>query len=194
MHGYQLRKQLGALLGPFWAVSWGSLYPALRRLNRAGAVEKVTDAGGGRAGARNKTPYRITPEGERLFAGLLEETAVTPDNEHFTLRLAFFRYLRPETRLQLLERRRAYLVDKLAQFRANLRDYRDRIDKYTLTLQKHSMAVVEEDLEWIEGLITEERSPAGEAGTAEEPPRTAEVTLQRRAATRPSSGFPASKS
>lgn len=32
MHGYELRKQLGAMLGPFWQVSWGSLYPALRRL------------------------------------------------------------------------------------------------------------------------------------------------------------------
>ena len=38
MHGYELRKQLGAMLGPFWQVSWGSLYPTLRRLAKAGAV------------------------------------------------------------------------------------------------------------------------------------------------------------
>ncbi|MDQ3645648.1 MAG: PadR family transcriptional regulator, partial [Actinomycetota bacterium] len=36
MHGYELRKQLGAMLGPFWQVSWGSLYPTLRRLSKAG--------------------------------------------------------------------------------------------------------------------------------------------------------------
>src|SRR5436309_14118991 len=39
MHGYELRKQLGAMLGPFWQVSCGSLYPTLRRLAKAGADE-----------------------------------------------------------------------------------------------------------------------------------------------------------
>src|SRR5687768_823779 len=43
MHGYELRKQLGTMLGPFWQVSWGSLYPTLRRLAKAGAVEKVIE-------------------------------------------------------------------------------------------------------------------------------------------------------
>ena len=32
MHGYELRKQLGARLGGFRAFSYGSLYPALQRL------------------------------------------------------------------------------------------------------------------------------------------------------------------
>ena len=43
MHGYELRKQLGTMLGPFWQVSWGSLYPALRRLTKIGALEKVAE-------------------------------------------------------------------------------------------------------------------------------------------------------
>ena len=32
MHGYELRKQLGTRLGGFRAFSYGSLYPALRRI------------------------------------------------------------------------------------------------------------------------------------------------------------------
>ena len=40
MHGYELRKQLGTMLGPFWQVSWGSLYPALRRLTKIGASRR----------------------------------------------------------------------------------------------------------------------------------------------------------
>jgi DNA-binding PadR family transcriptional regulator len=176
MHGYELRKQLGTMLGPFWQVSWGSLYPTLRRLARQGAVEKVTDesprrrkrkpgALTGRAGrvrtaagkGRRKTVYRITPAGEQFFATMLEEAGGTLDAEHFTLKLAFFRYLRPEARLMLLERRRAYLQDKLAQFRANLRDYRERMDTYALSLQNHDMATTESDIAWIEDLITKER-------------------------------------
>ncbi|MGH2817033.1 MAG: PadR family transcriptional regulator [Actinomycetota bacterium] len=175
MHGYELRKQLGAMLGPFWQVSWGSLYPTLRRLAKSGAVEKDADAAPVRSrrskaratrakgattltSGRRKTVYRITPLGEGLFAQMLEETAAV-DAEHFTLKLAFFRYLQPEARLALLERRRAYLQEKLAQFKANIRDYRERIDSYTLSLQDHSMKSTQSDIEWIDELITKERTP-----------------------------------
>lgn len=178
MHGYELRKQLGAMLGPFWQVSWGSLYPTLRRLAKAEAVEKLAEekpkrvakaARGGKPATttlspgRRKTVYRITPIGEAMFREMLEETAASVDTEHFTLKLAFFRYLQPETRLALLERRRAYLQEKLAQFKANMRDYRERIDSYTLSMQNHSMASTQSDIEWIEELIQKERSIEGGA-------------------------------
>ena len=173
MHGYELRKQLGAMLGPFWQVSWGSLYPTLRRLARAGAVEKVEEVSPRRTRGRGlraksaersttgrrKNVYRITPAGEQMFTAMLEESAAAVDGEHFTLRLAFFRYLQPETRLALLERRRAYLLEKLAQFKANMHDYRERIDNYTLSLHNHGMAATESDIAWIDELITAERAP-----------------------------------
>ncbi|HMC36319.1 MAG TPA: PadR family transcriptional regulator, partial [Actinomycetota bacterium] len=60
MHGYQLKKRLADTLGSFWQVSYGSLYPALKRLQRQGAVEMVfpkEDVG------RRKNVYRITPAG-----------------------------------------------------------------------------------------------------------------------------------
>jgi DNA-binding PadR family transcriptional regulator len=179
MHGYELRKQLGAMLGPFWQVSWGSLYPSLRRMAKAGAVEKVTTEPPARtarraarstgtrrtrstttsmSSGRRKNVYRITTKGEELFTAMLEESAAAVDAEHFTLKLAFFRYLQPEMRLALLERRRAYLQDKLAQFKNNLRDYRERIDSYTLSLQNHGMAATQSDIEWIDELISAERS------------------------------------
>jgi DNA-binding PadR family transcriptional regulator len=167
MHGYELRKQLGAMLGPFWQVSWGSLYPTLRRLAKAGAVAKVETTpprrrgakAAARAGGRRKTVYRITPAGDHAFASMLEETGAAVDAEHFTLKLAFFRYLGPEARLALLERRRAYLQDKLAQLKANLRDYRERMDAYALSLQNHDLSSTESDIAWIEELITNERNP-----------------------------------
>lgn len=169
MHGYELRKELGAMLGPFWQVSWGSLYPTLRRLARAGAVEKTTESRGSRrnsGGGRRRTVYRITPAGEAMFTRMLEETAAAVDGDHFTLKLAFFRYLRPETRVALLERRRAYLQEKLAQFKANLRNYRERMDSYALSLQHHDMATTETDIAWIDELINKERGPnAARPGT-----------------------------
>ena len=170
MHGYELRKQLGAMLGPLWQVSWGSLYPTLRRLAKSGAVAKVEVEARPRnpraatrsatvGTGRKKTEYRITPLGEQMFTEMLSETAAAVDAEHFTLKLAFFRYLQPETRLALLERRRAYLLEKLAQFKTNLRDYKERIDSYSLSLQRHGMAATESDIAWIDELISRERAP-----------------------------------
>src|SRR6266581_8307584 len=40
-HGYDLKKRLSETLGPLWGISFGSLYPALRRLERAGSIEEV---------------------------------------------------------------------------------------------------------------------------------------------------------
>ena len=42
LHGYELRKRLADLLGMRLAISFGSLYPALGRLERAGHVKAVT--------------------------------------------------------------------------------------------------------------------------------------------------------
>ena len=177
MHGYELRKQLGARFGPLWQVSWGSLYPALRRLARQGAIRSHTEQRGdvpsaGRGTGRRKNVYSLTPLGEELFARLLEEATPAVDEEHFTLKLAFFRYLNRETRLSLLERRRAYLQEKLAQFRTNLRTYRERMDAYALTLQNHDMRVTENDIEWIDELITNEMEPEGSGGDNGRPQRS----------------------
>jgi len=42
LHGYELRKRLGDLLGLRLAISFGSLYPALGRLEKASLVKVVT--------------------------------------------------------------------------------------------------------------------------------------------------------
>src|ERR671937_1126472 len=87
MHGYQLKKRLADTLGSFWQVSYGSLYPALKRLQRQGAVEMIfprEDVG------RRKNVYRITEKGEQLFAELLGRTGqVLGEDSGFPVRLAF---------------------------------------------------------------------------------------------------------
>src|SRR3984957_89926 len=45
MHGYEIRKRLRDELGQLSNVSFGSLYPALSRLERSGAVRATEDLG-----------------------------------------------------------------------------------------------------------------------------------------------------
>ena len=176
LHGYELKRRLSETLGPLWGISFGSLYPALRRLERSGAIE-AAEAGGGdpiefvptgslkgdlaaarmrrrpRAGLRTRKAYRVTAEGERLFVELLtDETA--DDERTFALKLSFCRHLSAAERLAFLERRRAQLTQRLAKTRRNPARNTDR---YTRSLLEHRAQSTQHDLTWIEELIVQER-------------------------------------
>jgi DNA-binding PadR family transcriptional regulator len=165
MHGYQLSRELGEALGGFWRVSYGSLYPTLRRLERAGDVESMP--GQTASAGRRKNVYRITEHGERTFLQLLQESPHDNQSEdqRFRVRLAFFRYLPPETRLRLLERRRAYLEDRLSTISDSLGTARSRVDDYTLSLMEHGRSATESDIAWLDGLIRAERMRATGGGS-----------------------------
>jgi DNA-binding PadR family transcriptional regulator len=175
MHGYQLSKRLTDTLGGFWRVSYGSLYPTLRRLEREGAVEQVFDE---ETVGRRKNVYRITGEGERLFQELLEEAGAESASEdnRFRVRLAFFKYLAPDTRIRLLERRRAFLEERLATLRSSLTAHHDT---YTLSLVQHGRETTEQDIAWLNGLIAAERR-ATETITTGSPKRREQRALRRK--------------
>jgi DNA-binding PadR family transcriptional regulator len=186
LHGYELKKRLSDMLGPLSSVSFGSLYPALAKLEAAGAVKAVeanhatvpaplipmTGALTGELaafrarrvvpretkGGRSKKVYGITERGERLFAELLAaESHSAEDDRAFNLRLAFARYLPADARLGLFERRRAQLVERLARARAAVRTGRERLDAYTSSLLEHGTEATERDISWIDRLIAAER-------------------------------------
>ena len=186
LHGYELKKRLSAAFGPFSSVSFGSLYPALARLEAAGAVKAVEaleppparampmtgsmtgEAAAFRArrepkrGGRAKKVYGITERGEKLFEELLDADSSSGDDDRsFTLRLAFCRYLPPDARLGLLERRRAHLVERLARARASIRAGRERMDAYTRSLMEHGTEATERDISWLDSLIATERRQGG---------------------------------
>ena len=41
LHGYELRKRMGTIFGPFRALSFSVLYPQLRRMMEAGLIEET---------------------------------------------------------------------------------------------------------------------------------------------------------
>jgi DNA-binding PadR family transcriptional regulator len=186
MHGYELRKRLKTTISPLYAVSYGSLYPCLKRLLRSGMVEETTTETSGRRARRRtaataaKTPrrakkvYEITDSGERFFFDQLELGAVY-DTDRFQTRFAFFRYLPAESRIGLLERRKAYLQEKLIEFKESLQATRERIDAYTRSLIEHGMEATEQDIRWLDGLIDQERGGTGGRRTRVRPPRSPKV-------------------
>ena len=162
MHGYELRKHLNALLGWGRVLSYGTLYPCLKGLGRAGYIvadEAVDVAARGR---RARIVYRLTAEGKERFVQSLEVTGPSAwDDENFGVRFAFFSRTDSPTRVRILEGRRNRLEERLEGFRTATQRSRDRVDAYTLELQRHGLEAVERDVKWLTELIDRERGGRG---------------------------------
>src|SRR5262245_21637282 len=183
LHGYELRKRLGDLVGLRLAISFGSLYPALSRLERHGLVEVVaarpvaapprspmsgslagelaafgaqrrTAAAGARAG-RGKKVYGITEAGRRRLVDLVSDPDVS-DDRTFPLRVAFCRVLAPADRLALFKRRRAELAHWAEPRGRPAAD--GRLNSYLRSLRERDRAALAADLAWLDSLIAEERA------------------------------------
>jgi DNA-binding PadR family transcriptional regulator len=161
LHGYELRKRLNMMLGSFRAFSYGSLYPCLSRMEAAGWIIK-DDSGVAGPGRRSKVVYKLTAEGKEHFQQLLAETGPSQwEDEAFGVHFAFFAHTDSDTRLRILEGRRNRLEERSEGLRGALTRARERLDAYTLELQRHGLDSVERELRWLNELIDGERHGSG---------------------------------
>lgn len=177
MHGYELRKRLNALLGAFRAFGYGSLYPCLKELLAQGLIveEQPSPVSKPLAGRRSKIVYRLTAEGkERLQDQLADAGPAAWEDDEFGVHFAFFGQTRADIRLRILEGRRSRLEDRVEGVRAALARTRERVDSYTLELQRHGLESVEREVRWLNELIASERqseqSEATNPGSGPYPP------------------------
>jgi DNA-binding PadR family transcriptional regulator len=167
MHGYELRKQLGTKLGAFRAaISYGSLYPTLRRLQTDGWITEEPVAHGSNdaevpplTSRRGRVVYKITAEGKERFQALLAQAGPeTYDDNGFGVHFAFFARTDQDTRLRILEGRRRKVEERREGMRDSLGRAAERLDAYTLELQRHGLDACEREVRWLEELIATERS------------------------------------
>lgn len=149
-HGYELKARLVAL--GFSRVSFGTLYPALRRLEKKGYIEALRQSG-------RRKAYRLTATGQEELARILDSSDDDEDRR-FNMRLAFFQYLEPAARLRSLKRRRNYLVGRLKTAHSALHDEvaLGSPDHYTTALIQHNIESTESDIAWLDQLIAYART------------------------------------
>ena len=184
MHGYELRKQLATKVGAFRAaISYGSLYPTLRRLQADGWIsEGSPELEPAEATAeipvmtskRGRVVYKITAEGKERFQELLAQVGPeTYEDAAFGVHFAFFARTDQDTRLRILEGRRRRIEERREGLRDSLARAAERIDAYTLELQRHGLDACEREVRWLEELIATERSggqPGQKSKTTPPPP------------------------
>jgi DNA-binding PadR family transcriptional regulator len=158
MHGYEIRKRLTEMLGPFRAFSYGSLYPALRRLQDGGHI--VEEERAGPAKRRARRVYRITTGGQERFGELAADTGPQSfTDDGFGVHLAFFNATPAQARLRILEGRRRQVEERREELRRALAA-RGGSETYTRQLHELGLETTEREVRWLNELIAAESHSA----------------------------------
>lgn len=155
LHGYELRKRITALTGHVRPVAESTLYPAIKRLEKAGLLARETQPG---SGAAPRHVLSLTAEGRRELLRRLAEPPqgdITDENRWFTL-LAFLRHLEDaEAQTVVLRRRLAFLEEPASFFYEGDRPLRaeELDDPFRRGILTIARATSEAELKWLRTTI-----------------------------------------
>jgi len=102
-------------------------------------------------------PRHQTVRRERLHDLLADSGPAAWEDDGFGVHFALFGQTRADIRLRILEGRRSRLEERMEEVRAALARTRERVDSYTLELQRHGLESVEREVRWLTELIETER-------------------------------------
>jgi DNA-binding PadR family transcriptional regulator len=157
------------------------LYPCLKDLLARGWIAEEVPANHAArplGGRRAKIVYALTADGKDRFAELIAEAGPSEwEDDSFGIRFAFFGRTDAAVRLRILEGRRRRLEEHVERVRSSATRTRERLDAYTLELQRHGLESVEREVRWLNELIaTEQRGT--ERGTSPGPNTTRDAEQQ----------------
>ena len=113
--GYDIKQMVDKATRHFWAVSYGQLYPELRRLEQQGLIRGRPEPTGG----RSRKVYQLTDAGARALRAWLaaDEEPLYEVRDEGLLKL-FFSEAHPEERIEIVRAIRERMERKLAQLEA----------------------------------------------------------------------------
>lgn len=112
MSGYDIKKTMDSSIGLFYRASYGSLYPALKRLTDRGMLG-VTDLGN----SKNKKLYELLPSGRQTFMDWLGKPLELSRNELLS-KIFFYDYLPEEIRMMRLNELQYKLANEIGRLEA----------------------------------------------------------------------------
>jgi len=122
MTGYDLKKAFSMSFSFFSGLSYGSIYPALKKMEKLGLISKTVEI---QDGAPNRKVYTLTEEGRKaLFESLRMPLVPERHKSSFLMRLFFFAYLTPEERKAIA----AEHLDSVERLRSQLEAFRPEIE------------------------------------------------------------------
>ena len=156
MHPYEMQRRIREWhKDEFLDLKRGSLYHAIERLRRQGAIDPVETVREGRRPER--TVYRLTEAGERQMLQWLQEMLAKPVREptQFFAALSFLAQLTPENVRGQLEQRAALLEAEIANLDMVLRTMVPRIGRLVLIEVEYARAMRRAELAWVQSFHKE---------------------------------------
>jgi DNA-binding PadR family transcriptional regulator len=160
MHGYVLQSIMNSALGPLRRVSWGTLYPLLRKLEENGliTIQRVKASDG-----RGTKIYRTTALGRTRF---LEKIRRPGDRDAdyrdmFRVKLSNFGHIGSEDQQFILAEHRAFLdaiaTHSVAMSREvlNAPGLADAERPYVLKAIDHQRYLAQSEIAWVDQLARE---------------------------------------
>jgi len=158
LHGYELRKRVTIHLGPFRAISFGSLYPELKRLLNLNYIEEKESTTERGLTKRARISYQITPCGTGRLNEILKNSGPeTWEDETFTTYLSLFARVASSVRLQILQGRKIRLQERISLLQDQLSKTDQQLDIYTIQISNYNLDSVQREIKWIDELILSER-------------------------------------
>lgn len=128
MTGYELKKRFSRSFMFFSGLSYGSIYPALKKMEREGLITLKVEI---QDGAPNRKVYTITDSGRKVFLETLRGPFdVDRPKYAFLARLFFFAHLSPEERLDGAKMHLESVKNLQRELKAVEPQIKGRADKY----------------------------------------------------------------
>lgn len=148
--GYAVRQEFSGTPMGHYSDSPGSIYPALRRLEARGWIERREEPG---RSARPTRYFAPTAAGRRAFMTWLRQPVTAEDVSRgmagLVLRLAFMGpLLGPEGMRPFFESLRAELAAEAEALRGYLREHGAGLERSARYAVEHGLRVVEAELAW----------------------------------------------
>lgn len=158
--GYDIKSLFERAFRHFQKTSFGSIYPALNELSKAGLVSCQTIDQSGRPG---KKTYSLTPAGEQEFLRVINETAPNESfQSDFLVLVLFSRWIRPQRLEAIFEEYCTALrteINELTELIDNDKGQLSKEAKFTIEYGRHTIGA---SLEFLnthsDALISEHRT------------------------------------
>lgn len=156
MHGYEIKKVYDQTLGGLVTLHHNQLYPALRRFEAIGAVQREAIE---QPGKPDRHIYHLTDHGLVELRAMLRDFphTIARNDMEFHVRFALFGFLEPDDRVKIL-RTRMQVLQSHFQDRGRYQNYFDspvvgKLHPYVEKLNAFNDQQIGAELEWLKGMI-----------------------------------------
>lgn len=155
MSGYDIKKTTEQTVGLYFTISYGSLYPALKRLVESDMViEEETN------NSKNKKLYELTEAGRQNFLSWLHEP-LQSNRREYLVKIFFYDYLDQDTRvrnLQLFMHEQTAVLSRIEAVERIVAQELTQIPNkddyyYRMSVMHYGLQFYRMELDWLKQLI-----------------------------------------